>query len=417
MARRAVNDRPSARGPSRGRRSGRGNLREEDEVPEVYREMLAEAEAREAYVPENDRPKKRQRIDTRDTISNKPPFKDDSPQLPTASESEGRQVQTAYDSTTSDESDAEWEDVEIQQDSGIQQMAVGPSADDEPLQITLTHGDGSKGKTLSKRKLISAVQKRLRLDVHKVHLLCLLGHVHQRNTYCNDESVQGSLKRILPRRIINLINPSDDKDQFTKSTMFIDGLNQAGDVFNRRFKVTKSGLKRPHWVSDSHLLDQKARSIISSAEVILSKDDFVNQAKSLQGSRDLGAQLFCALLRSTGVEARLVCSLQPLPFSGEVKDEAASDAESQPIVISSDDHGSSTDERSRSNSPSAPPRIRRLNQPRFKALRRSQAAPRLGKFFLASLVHSDVFQEKYLQNSRDEPPGVTIPCILGGGFQ
>lgn len=32
----------------------------------------------------------------------------------------------------------------------------------------------------------------------------------------------------------------------------------------------------------------------------------------LQGSRDVGAQLYCAMLRSVGVRARLVCSMQPL---------------------------------------------------------------------------------------------------------
>lgn len=34
----------------------------------------------------------------------------------------------------------------------------------------------------------------------------------------------------------------------------------------------------------------------------------------MAGSRDVGAQLFCALLRTAGVETRLVCSLQPLSF-------------------------------------------------------------------------------------------------------
>ena len=42
--------------------------------------------------------------------------------------------------------------------------------------------------------------------------------------------------------------------------------------------------------------------------------DFRDAATTLQASRDVGAQLFCALLRSIGVEARLVCSLQLLPF-------------------------------------------------------------------------------------------------------
>ena len=46
----------------------------------------------------------------------------------------------------------------------------------------------------------------------------------------------------------------------------------------------------------------------------MDRRDFREVAKSLRGSRDVGAQLFCALLRSAGVKARLVCSLQPLSF-------------------------------------------------------------------------------------------------------
>lgn len=44
------------------------------------------------------------------------------------------------------------------------------------------------------------------------------------------------------------------------------------------------------------------------------QSDFRDAARTLKASRDVGAQLFCALLRSIGVEARLVCSLQLLPF-------------------------------------------------------------------------------------------------------
>ena len=50
-------------------------------------------------------------------------------------------------------------------------------------------------------------------------------------------------------------------------------------------------------------------------ELPIQKSDFCSAANSLEASRDVGAQLFCALLRSAGVETRLVCSLQPLPFN------------------------------------------------------------------------------------------------------
>jgi xeroderma pigmentosum group C-complementing protein len=52
---------------------------------------------------------------------------------------------------------------------------------------------------------------------------------------------------------------------------------------------------------------------------MLEKPDFRALAVKLEGSRDVGAQLFCAFLRSAGVDARLVCSLQPLPFNATVK--------------------------------------------------------------------------------------------------
>lgn len=116
---------------------------------------------------------------------------------------------------------------------------------------------------------------------------------------------------------------------------------------------------------------------MSNAEVFLSREDFISQAKMMQGSRDFGAQLFCALLRSAAIESRLVCSLQALPFSGTVKDMTPSKKGLEYIVISSDDHETSTDERMKaSDSPSAS-RVRRLGRPEFKP-RSIQSPARLG---------------------------------------
>lgn len=62
---------------------------------------------------------------------------------------------------------------------------------------------------------------------------------------------------MLPKKIIALLNPDEDKPQFTRSTTFIDGLNQAGDIFGRRFRITKPGLKRAHWAEDQEQLKLK----------------------------------------------------------------------------------------------------------------------------------------------------------------
>ena len=111
--------------------------------------------------------------------------------------------------------------------------------------------------------------------------------------------------------------------------------------------------------------------ILSNAEVMLSRDDFRRQAETLQGSRDFGAQLFCALLRSVAVEARLVCSLQPLPFSGATTT-GPKKPESQSIIISTDDNEADEQSQSDATSNLVPPK-RRLGQPQFAS---SSKAPK-----------------------------------------
>lgn len=54
-----------------------------------------------------------------------------------------------------------------------------------------------------------------------------------------------------------MLNPPEDKPQYTKSTTFIDGLNQASDAFIKRFRVTQPGLKRAHWADDPESLKKR----------------------------------------------------------------------------------------------------------------------------------------------------------------
>ncbi|KAJ5168754.1 uncharacterized protein N7482_004348 [Penicillium canariense] len=319
----------------------------ESHLPEVYQEMLDEAEARDPGQFRSDRPIKRRRVgETRSTQTRAIPL-ESSPleygnRAPPTNEDTTQNVQTVYDLTTSDESEVEWEDVDVVPSTqGHRGAALTPQDKDETLQIILDREPETRKKTVPRRK-------------------------------------PRFLKRMLPRKIIALLNPDEDKPQFTKSTTFIDGLNQAGDIFNRRFRVTKPGLKRAHWAEDQQQLKQRMDSIMADAEIFLSQEDFQSQAKIMQGSRDFGAQLFCALLRSAAVDARLVCSLQPLPFSGTTKDMTTPKMAPQYIFISSDDHETSTDERQNSSGDSpAPSRTRRLGRPEFTS-RPAQASVRLG---------------------------------------
>ncbi|OQE05769.1 hypothetical protein PENVUL_c022G05969 [Penicillium vulpinum] len=319
----------------------------DDHAPDVYQELLEEAEARDPEQFASDRPIKRRKAGDMKAIPVGLGASEQRHQGTEANEHSTQPVQTVYDSSTSEESDVDWEDVELQQQSqSLLNRNFASQVGDEVLQITLEQEPEKHKKSIQRRKPLTGAERKVRLDVHKCHILCLLGHVQLRNMWCNDEKLQEFLKRTLPRKVVALLHPDDNKPNYNRSTTFMDGLNQAGDAFTRRFRVTKPGMKRAHWAEDESQLKQKLESIVSNAEVFLSKEDFRTQAMTMEGSRDFGAQLFCALLRSVAVEARLVCSLQPLPFSGTVKDMAPSKPKHEYIVISSDDPGSSTDERS-----------------------------------------------------------------------
>lgn len=188
MAPRTVPTRSTRARVSRGRQSKREQ--EDYEIPEVYREMLAEAEARDNQGPETDRPMKKRRVGERTAFSSQLESTGQEIQAPESNEDVGQSMQTAYDSTASEESDIEWEEIDIQQappNYGDQSIAV---SNDEPLQITLDQQKDKTKRVISRRKPVTGAEKKLRLEIHKLHLLCLLGHVQIRNLWCNDEQIQ-----------------------------------------------------------------------------------------------------------------------------------------------------------------------------------------------------------------------------------
>ncbi|KAL2105856.1 hypothetical protein VUR80DRAFT_7635 [Thermomyces stellatus] len=163
-----------------------------------------------------------------------------------------------------------------------------------------------------KKKPLSREEKARRVEVHKMHLLCLLYHCAMRNKWCNDEKVQKCLKALLTQQMVNHLNPSRKLTQFGRTEALKKGLEEVGHMFRIKYQITERGLRRALWAEDREDLNKYEPS--PDLETCLDKADFVDAARTLQGSRDVGAQLYCALLRAAGVRTRLVCSLQPLSF-------------------------------------------------------------------------------------------------------
>ncbi|KAL1841886.1 hypothetical protein VTJ49DRAFT_6485 [Mycothermus thermophilus] len=215
------------------------------------------------------------------------------------------------DSDDDDEDDDELE---------FEDVAIGPSASSAAaagagsgLSLDLSaHLASLVSRRAERRKGINREEKARRLEIHKAHLVCLLAHVEIRNRWCNDPRVQDALRSLLPEKTVSALLPRSSLNQFSRSESLKKGLQEAKDLFKLKFSVTERGLWRALWAeNEDQLKDYQLPEDMDSTK---EKSDFLKAARTLKGSRDVGAQLFCALLRSVGVEARLICSLQPLSF-------------------------------------------------------------------------------------------------------
>lgn len=346
--------------PRRSTRRGRTS-QQDDDVPAVFQEMLLEEQeaAKETGTDEDERPIKKRKTAQSQRISS--PLVDSSPAKamykrvldadpPATSRpkapvrpgtalhdrtqtlatdetrphdvapASGRVLQTIIDSDESDDSDEEWEDA----------LADGDDTDDheeteavipQVAGISITVGGSKSAEHATKgrvrRRAITSVDKKKRLDIHKMHVLCLLYHVHRRNAWCNDLRVQTALRKLVPpKTLLNLV-PKPDLTQYSASKRFIDGMNELKVLWSKRFKLTAQGMYKPKWAEAD--ADVRPFSDFDDLDDPMDKDDFRKTAHTLQGSQDVGTQLFCALLRGIGFEARLVCSLQPLPFASSAQ--------------------------------------------------------------------------------------------------
>lgn len=110
-----------------------------------------------------------------------------------------------------------------------------------------------------KKKPLSREEKARRVEVHKMHLLCLLYHCAMRNKWCNDEKVQKCLKALLTQQMVNHLNPSRKLTQFGRTEALKKGLEEVGHMFRIKYQITERGLRRALWAEDREDLN-KVRS-------------------------------------------------------------------------------------------------------------------------------------------------------------
>jgi xeroderma pigmentosum group C-complementing protein len=271
-----------------------------------------------------------------------------------------------------EDEDIEFEDVQTHAAPPPSASAPALSGDLEltlrkDTRISLTNPHGTK-------KGPSKIERGIRIATHQIHVQMLMWHNAVRNSWLCDKEVQSILvSQLTPgllqevekwRRHSGLpemeelkpkskgkgkaravkgkkVDPRSQRDWGLPAERLATGeVNvSAGDplfklleilkpYWKQRFRITAPGLRKLGYMSLERL-DAEMKSFnneehdpVLHGERIKEIEEFKELARKLEGSRDVGAQLFTALLRGLGLEARMVASLQPSGFGWGQNEEA-----------------------------------------------------------------------------------------------
>jgi len=236
---------PKRKAPSRRAAQRAPPTFERQGTSDIYRGLISEAVQPE----EESRPLKRRKTAASSKV---PAAASTSPASARSIEvPQGRKQTVFNDSDSSGGSDVDWEDIVLQKEDGGQPTRAPQSEEDDAnggISVIIGATFAKATKTQTTRRLPStAVEKKKRLDVHKMHVCCLLAHVYTRNVWCNDEHVQARVRPLIGARLESYLNPDQSMSQFQRSRSFMDGLQQVSDLWKTTFKITERGLRRPLW--------------------------------------------------------------------------------------------------------------------------------------------------------------------------
>ncbi|KAJ5855035.1 hypothetical protein N7534_007578 [Penicillium rubens] len=263
----------------------------------------------------------------------------------------------ASDESEDEEEDIDWEDAIDAKTSAITPTVAAPELQD--LELTLDQNETHVSDLLDGKKGPSKIERQIRIQTHCMHVQCLLFHNAIRNAWSNDSKVHEILRKKLPEGIhkevkkwriasgLELPEPRPEPPKSKKKGKkaqknkdWSDGSERLepgrpdmsrGDpiitlikvlvaYWRKQFRITAPGLRkygyRPVSALETAITEfrEEEHDPERHGERIANIDEFRAIAESMQGSRDVGAQLFTALARALGIEARLVGSLQPLGF-------------------------------------------------------------------------------------------------------
>lgn len=333
------------------------------------------------------------------------------------------------DAKGEDDDEVDWEDAIEHPTAPTLTAPAGISGD---LELTLdenAHYVGSLRNLHNQKKGPSKIEREIRLSTHRMHVQFLLFHNLMRSRWAADKKVQEVLVAQLPEqmrvqvdkwRVDSGLRPETMMSQPKKSVPRGKKREKkasseryqrewgkpaerqekgepnmsSGDpiirlckflcaYWRKRYTITAPGLRKEGYKSLA-AIEQEVASMrkdrhdpVAHGERIDGIEGFRKAATMCEGSRDLGAQLFTALLRGLGIEARLVASLQPLGFGWSKNEEASTKKEKS--SSKSKEHGAQNISTSENESDGDSPGSAGIYVASQKARRPSQPAKRSRK--------------------------------------
>ena len=297
-----------------------------------------------------------------------------------------------FDHNAEEDDEIDWEDAIQAKIPASGTPAAGPSGD---LELTLEKGTwiGSLTNPHDKKKGPSKIERQIRISTHCMHVQFLLFHNVIRNRWACDRETQSTLlgqlsleageaiykwkvktgmsektkpvsasPKLGPKgrkrsgRVVDNERGQRDwgrpaerqergKPDMSNGDPVINLLEKLAKYWRQQFTVTAPGLRKQGYKPLERLEAEIAsfkrdkHDPEEHGEHVKGIKGFRNLAKSCEGSRDIGAQLFTALLRGLGLEARLVASLQPVGFGWSKIEEANTKQKKASKVTEHDSNG------------------------------------------------------------------------------
>ena len=163
----------------------------------------------------------------------------------------------------SDDEEMEWDNVDL---------TTFPTSDDIPdtqespavREVTLTTTPQKSTFVVSLTRLSSrkkrvaviprnAIVRQIRMEAHKMHLLCLLASFRHLNSLLASPELLKVLRPMVLPATRNALNSGPEVSQARRTIAFLSGLKDIVATWSERWKETKRGWRRPRWVDKEDL--------------------------------------------------------------------------------------------------------------------------------------------------------------------